>query len=68
MIHTVFWKNCVLNTVIVHDIIDVSVVFPAGEPFVIGGNRIGARTLDLNKDFAEISAQLNAIVEEHFDR
>lgn len=36
-------------------------VFPNGEPFVIGGNRIGVRTLDLNQDFKEIAEQLDSI-------
>ena len=30
-------------------------------------NRISVKTLDLNRDFSEISAQLNAIVADHFD-
>ena len=37
-------------------------MFPEGEPFVIGGNRIGARTLDLNKSFDIISKQLESII------
>lgn len=37
-------------------------IFPDGEPFVIGGNRIGAKTLDLNKDFAAIREQLDDII------
>ena len=32
----------------------------------MSGNRISVKTLDLNRDFSEIAAQLNAIVEEHF--
>ena len=36
--------------------------------YQMSGNKISVRTIDLNKDFDEISAQLNAIVEEHFDR
>ncbi len=36
-------------------------VFPEGEPFVIGGNSIGARTLDLNREFEEIAGQLDDI-------
>ncbi len=36
-------------------------VFPDGEPFVIGGNHIGARTLDLNREFSEIAKQLEHI-------
>lgn len=32
---------------------------------MIDGNRIGAKTLDLNKDFSLISAQLDGIVEEY---
>ncbi len=32
----------------------------------IAGNRIGARTLDLNCEFPEIRRQLNAIAEDHF--
>lgn len=34
--------------------------------FDMGGNRIGAKTLDLNQDFDQITAQLDAIVEDHF--
>ena len=36
-------------------------VFPEGEPFVIGGNSIGAKTLDLNQEFEEIAGQLDDI-------
>lgn len=32
----------------------------------MSGNRISVRTLDLNREFSEIAAQLNAIVDEHF--
>lgn len=32
----------------------------------MSGNKISVRTLDLNREFPEISAQLNAIVHEHF--
>lgn len=35
--------------------------------YLMSGNRISVRTLDLNCDFAEIAAQLNFIAEEHFD-
>jgi len=34
--------------------------------YQMSGNKISVRTLDLNRDFSEIAAQLNAIVEEHF--
>ena len=34
--------------------------------YQMSGNKISVRTLDLNKEFSEIAAQLNAIVEEHF--
>ena len=30
------------------------------------GNQISVKTLDLNLDFSEIAAQLNAIVDKHF--
>ncbi len=36
--------------------------------FNIGGNQIGARTLDLNKDFKIISAQLDGIAEKYFGK
>lgn len=36
--------------------------------FNIGGNQIGAKTLDLNKDFKLIAAQLDAIVEQFFGK
>lgn len=41
-------------------------VFPNGEPFIIGGNSIGARTLDLNQEFNVLASQLDDIVEEYF--
>ena len=34
--------------------------------YQMSGNKISVRTLDLNKDFVEIAAQLKAIVAEHF--
>ena len=34
--------------------------------YYMSGNKISVKTLDLNRDFAEIAAQLNAIVEEYF--
>lgn len=34
--------------------------------YQMSGNQISVRTLDLNQEFAEIAAQLNAIMEEHF--
>jgi 5-methylcytosine-specific restriction enzyme subunit McrC len=36
-------------------------VFPEGKPFVIGGNSIGAMTLDLNQKFKSIAEQLDKI-------
>ena len=35
--------------------------------YKMSGNKISVRTLDLNQDFSEIAAQLNAIVNEHFE-
>ena len=34
--------------------------------YQMSGNQISVKTLDLNRDFSEIAAQLNKIVEEHF--
>ena len=34
--------------------------------YQMSGNRISVKTLDLNKEFSEIAAQLNAIAEDHF--
>ena len=34
--------------------------------YQMSGNQISVKTLDLNRDFSEIAAQLNAIVDEHF--
>lgn len=34
--------------------------------YEMSGNKIGVHTLDLNKDFSEISERLNGIVKEHF--
>lgn len=42
-------------------------VFPEGEPFVIGGNSIGTRTLNLNRKFKEIARQLDEIATKYFD-
>lgn len=36
--------------------------------FVMGGNRISVKTLDLNKEFSLIKAQLDQIAEEHFGK
>ena len=36
--------------------------------FNMGGNQIGAKTLDLNKDFSLIAAQLDAIAEQFFGK
>ena len=41
-------------------------IFPHGEPVVIGGSSIGAKTLDLNQEFPVISQQLNQIAETYF--
>ncbi len=37
-----------------------------GGCYRMSGNRISVKTLDLNRDFAEIAAQLNAIANEYF--
>lgn len=34
--------------------------------YLMSGNKISVKTLDLNRNFSEIKAQLNAIVAEHF--
>lgn len=34
--------------------------------YQMSGNKISVRTLDLNREFSEIAAQLNTIVDEHF--
>ena len=36
--------------------------------FNMGGNQIGAKTLDLNKDFSLIAAQLDKIAEDYFGK
>ncbi|MCI8485032.1 MAG: 5-methylcytosine-specific restriction endonuclease system specificity protein McrC [Lachnospiraceae bacterium] len=36
--------------------------------FVMGGNKISVKTLDLNKEFSLIKAQLDQIAEEHFEK
>lgn len=36
--------------------------------YQMSGNQISVKTLDLNRDFSEIAAQLNAIVNEHFGK
>lgn len=35
--------------------------------YTMSGNKISVRTLDLNCEFAEIAAQLNKIVDDHFE-
>ena len=40
--------------------------FPEGKPFIIGGSSIGVRSLDLNREFAEIMQQLENIVNSYF--
>ena len=35
--------------------------------YQMSGNKISVKTLDLNLEFAEIAAQLNEIVETHFE-
>ncbi len=40
---------------------------PNNKTYRMSGNKISVKTLDLNQDFSEISAQLNAIVNDHFD-
>ena len=35
--------------------------------YQMSGNKISVRTLDLNREFSEIAAQLNAIVNDHFE-
>ncbi|MGN0629902.1 MAG: 5-methylcytosine-specific restriction endonuclease system specificity protein McrC [Ruminococcus sp.] len=41
-------------------------IFPDGKPFIIGGNSIGAKTLDLNQEFSEIAKQLDEIAYGYF--
>ncbi|SEH88150.1 5-methylcytosine-specific restriction enzyme subunit McrC [Ruminococcus flavefaciens] len=41
-------------------------MFPDGQPFIISGNSIGARTLDLNQEFKNISNQLDSIANDYF--
>ncbi|MCH5188743.1 MAG: 5-methylcytosine-specific restriction endonuclease system specificity protein McrC [Oscillospiraceae bacterium] len=41
-------------------------LFPDGEPFMIGNNSIGAKTLDLNREFEDIAGQLEDIIAYYF--
>ncbi len=41
------------------------IVYP-DQKYQMSGNKISVKTLDLNLDFADIAAQLNVIVEDHF--
>ena len=41
-------------------------IIPDNE-YQMSGNKISVKTLDLNLDFSEIAAQLNRIVEQHFE-
>ena len=36
--------------------------------YIMGGNRISVKTLDLKKEFSLIAAQLDKIAEEHFGK
>ena len=36
------------------------------QSYLMQGNRISVRTLDLNREFSEIARQLDQIVDEHF--
>ena len=35
--------------------------------YMMSGNKISVKTLDLNCEFSEISAQLNKIISDHFN-
>lgn len=41
-------------------------IFPESEPLIICGNRIGAKTLDLNREFKDIAEQLEDITKYYF--
>ena len=41
-------------------------IFQPAESYEMSGNKIGVKTLDLNKNFSEIAAQLNLVVGENF--
>lgn len=41
-------------------------VFPDGKPFIMCGNSIGAKTLDLNQEFSVIAKQLDEIAYDYF--
>ena len=41
-------------------------IIPDNE-YHMSGNKISVKTLDLNLDFSDIAAQLNRIVEQHFE-
>lgn len=36
--------------------------------YLMSGNKISVKTLDLNSDFSEIAAQLNAVIEDNFSQ
>ena len=41
-------------------------VYQPNNTYIMSGNKISVRTLDLNRDFSEIASQLNGIVSESF--
>ena len=41
-------------------------IHPNGS-YLMSGNRISVKTLDLNQEFSEVAKQLNAIVSTHFE-
>ena len=45
---------------------DRGCVIQPDEDYQMSGNKITVKTLDLNRDFTVIAAQLNAIVQENF--
>lgn len=42
--------------------------FQPDNTYQMSGNKISVRTLDLNREFSEIKAQLNRIIDEHFSQ
>lgn len=64
-------ENLLINGAVRHDMLLYAATDEAIQPdnsYQMSGNKISVKTLDLNRDFSEIATQLNAIVDEHFEK
>ena len=57
-------KSCKVSGLLLYAATDEAI--QPDNSYEMSGNRIGVKTLDLNKDFSEIKDQLESIVTEYF--